>query len=53
VGATHIFNINGTINGNALDYSAWGITVIERNRLYGDEAIEYIKANYSANITVS
>jgi hypothetical protein len=53
VGATHIFNINGTINGNALDYSAWGITIMERNRLYGDEAIEYIKANYSANITVS
>jgi hypothetical protein len=53
VGATHIYNINGTISGNALDYSGRGITIIERNRLYGDEAVQYIKDNYSANITVA
>ena len=29
------------------------ITIIERNRLYGEEALDYIKTNYSADITVS
>jgi hypothetical protein len=53
VGATNIYNLNGTIAGNALDCSAWDITIVERNRLYGGDAIQYIKDNYSADISVS
>jgi hypothetical protein len=52
VGASLIYNQSGTIGGNALDCSAWEITVTERVSLYGDKALEYIKVNYSANITV-
>jgi hypothetical protein len=51
VGASLVYNQNGTIGGNALACSAWEITVTERVSLYGDKALEYIKANYSANIT--